>query len=313
MSNKIIVLSMVLLGLAACDEKTSATAAAPVAPPAASSTSLAVSAPQQAQVAPASSAVTVAASGNMAHCPNAVPSATTSLTNVEGGVELKITATDPAAVADIRARTKAILEVSKAPSAKKHDGNGGGGGPFGRCPVILRDTTIEAADLEGGARITVRTKAPAEIDWLRREASERAAQLQAPGSSGAGVRKMAHCPSAVDGAETKISDTPSGVTVTVTAKGDAVKDVRDRARKLVEISKREPLHGHGDGTHTGEGNGGGGIGRCPVVLRDTVVEEKDVEGGAQLSVKATSIAEVGMLQADSRTRAAKFQVVALAK
>jgi hypothetical protein len=298
MRNEIIALAILSATLAACDEKTSP----PPPSPAVTLATTAPSAPPLAQVATAAPAVTVAASGNMAHCPDAVPSATTSLTNVEGGVELTITAKEPSAIADIRARTRAILEASRTPSTKKHDGNGGGGGPFGRCPVILRDTTLEAADLEGGSRITVRTKAPAEIDWLRREASERAAQLQAPGSSGAGVRKMAHCPSAVDGAETKISDTAGGV-----------KDVRDRAKKLAAVSKREPSHGHGDGTHTGEGNGGGGLGRCPVVLRDTVVEEKDVEGGAQLSVNSKTSAEVGMLQADSRTRAAKFQVLALAK
>jgi TusA-related sulfurtransferase len=291
------------LGATACDEKASP---APVV------VATTATAPPAAAPAPAPAAVTVGARGNMAHCPNAVDGATTGLKDVEGGIELRITAKDAAATADIRARTKAIVDASKTASVTRHDGSGGGGGPFGRCPVILRDTTIEASDVDEGSRIVVKTKSAAEIDWLRREAAERAAQLRAPGAAGAGAGKMAHCPSAVDGAETKISDTQDGVSVTVLAKGDGVKQVRDRAKALAEVSKRGTTP-TADGKHSGDGRGGGALGRCPVVLKDTIVETKDVEGGAQISVKAKTAATVGMIQVDSRNRAAKFQVVALAK
>jgi hypothetical protein len=258
--------------------------------------------------APGAAPVTVAVSGKMAHCPNAVGGSTTALKDIEGGIELTITAKDPTAIADIRARTKAIADASRKPSVTRHDGSGGGGGPFGRCPVILKNTTVDAADLEGGSKITLKTKSPAEVDWLQREASERAAQLQGPGAAGAGAGKMAHCPSAVEGAQTKITDTPDGVMVTVLATGDGVKQVRDRAKTLAEVSKRGP----GDGKHSGDGKGGGALGRCPIVLSDTVVESKDVEGGSQVQVKARSAEMVAMVQADSRNRAEKFQLVAIA-
>ena len=77
----------------------------------------------------------------MANCPNIVEGAATAIKEVEGGVELTITAKDEAATKDIRGKSKRLAGMSKeeVPSVK-HDGSHHGGGQLGRCPVA-RDRT----------------------------------------------------------------------------------------------------------------------------------------------------------------------------
>jgi len=129
----------------------------------------------------ASSAVTAPGQGKMVHCPNAVVGSSTAFKDVDGGVEITVTAQGEAAATDIRARARHLAEAAKDMSAgqKRHDGSGQGGGGLGRCPVVVRDTLIDVADVEGGARITVKAKDAAETDWLRREAKAREADLEA--------------------------------------------------------------------------------------------------------------------------------------
>jgi TusA-related sulfurtransferase len=244
----------------------------------------------------------------MAHCPTAVEGADTTITDVEGGVQLLVVSKDEKATADIRARSKALLEAAKTQDpAKQHTGSGGGKGLFGHCTIIMHGTTLDVAEAPGGNKITVKAKDPKEVDWLRRETRERQATSHAEGSKGMGAHRMAHCPSAVTGATTKVTDTKDGVMVTVTGKGDdVVKDIRERAKKLVEASKYDA----GKPEHTGEGHGGGGLGRCPVVLLDTTVEAKDVEGGSQLTVKADKKDGVAALQKESHDRAQVFAAAA---
>lgn len=290
---------VVVVSLAGCDScGSSSPSPTPGAP------SVASAAPS----APAPSA-SVAPSGKMAHCPDAVQGAKTAIADVPGGVQITITATDTAAVADIRARTQALLDAQKnqGPTVH-HTGTGEGGGLLGRCPVVLKDTTIVAADVDQGSKVTVTAKDPAELDWLRRETRDREEDLEAAGSP-AGSGKMSHCPSAVEGATTALKNTPDGVRVTVTAKDDpAVKAIRDRSNHLAEIANGAADGGAMAVTHTGEGGGGGGLGRCPVVVRDTSIKVKDVPGGSQIDVKAKSAAGVTPLQKEAVERAAKFQL-----
>ena len=248
---------------------------------------------------------TVAPNGKMAHCPSAVTGATTVITDVDGGVELVVTSKDAAGVADIRARAKVLADASKSPAAAaKHNGGGGGGGTFGRCPVVMKDTTVDLADVPDGTKITVKTKNAETLPWLRRETRERYQDVVPQATQGAGERKMAHCPSAVDGAQTQVKDTKDGVTITVTAKGDVFeKDIRSRAKFVVEAS----LHDAGAVTHSGSGTGGGGLGRCPVVVKDTTVGAKDVPGGSELVVKSKKPGDVANLQKEVRERALNFR------
>jgi hypothetical protein len=92
------------------------------------------------------------------------------------------------------------------------------------------------------------------------------------------------------------------LTVTVTAKApDATKEIRERVKRLAAV--KDP---GADVHHDGKGNGGGGIGRCPIVLKDTALDVKDVEGGSQVSVKAKKSADADALRKEARDRAAIF-------
>jgi hypothetical protein len=114
---------------------------------------------------------------------------------------------------------------------------------------------------------------------------------------------MAHCPSAVAGATTKVTDTKDGVLVTVTAKdAEAVKDIRARAKHAVDASKLDA----GKPEHKGDGHGGGGLGRCPVVVQDAVLEAKDVEGGSAISIRPEKKEGLASLQKEAKERAAIF-------
>jgi TusA-related sulfurtransferase len=245
----------------------------------------------------------------MAHCPNAVPSAKTSITDVPGGVEMTVTGADATVVGDIHARLASLVDAQKNQGPNiKHTGTGEGGGLLGRCPVVLKDTDLTVATLDDGSKITIKAKDPQEVDWLRRETRDRQEDLEAAGSP-AGAGKMSHCPSAVEGATTTVKNTKDGVAVVVVAvSDDATKAIRDRAKHLVEISKSPDTGAAAVASHTGEGGGGGGIGRCPVVLKDTSLASKDVAGGAQIDVKAKTTAGVTKLQEESMERAAKFQL-----
>lgn len=241
---------------------------------------------------------------HMANCPTAVPGATVAIKDVEGGVEIAVTADDEATTRDVRERTKKLVEAMHKDAdagVVKHTGQGQGGGVYGRCTVVMKNTKLETAEIAKGTKLTVKAKDKSEIDWLRRETRDRDKEAKLPAASGAGAQRMAHCPSAVNGASTTVKDVKDGVVVTVIGKGDAVKDIRDRAKHTAEVAKK------GDTAkleHTGGGEGGGSLGRCPVVVEgETTVDVKEVEGGAELTVKAKDVAA---LQKETKARAANF-------
>jgi TusA-related sulfurtransferase len=304
-------LAFALVLLRGCDSCNSPSSggAGPTASATPSTTASAVPPASASSPTPAPSA-SVAPSGKMAHCPNAVTGAKTAIADVPGGVTVTVTASDPTAMADVRARVQALLDAQKNASGNvKHTGNGEGGGLLGRCPIVLKNTTIVSAELEGGDKLTITAKDPQEVDWLRRETRDRQEDLEAAGSP-AGTGKMSHCPSALAGVTTTLKNTKDGVTVTVVGKDDpTTKSIRERVQHLVEVSKN-PEAGPAVASHTGEGGGGGTIGRCPIVLKDTALLAKDIPGGSSVDVKAKVAGEVTKLQAEAKERAAKFQLPA---
>jgi TusA-related sulfurtransferase len=247
----------------------------------------------------------------MAHCPNAVTGAMTDIKDVPGGVEVTVTAQDDASTTDIRARVQALVDAQKNQNPGiKHSGNGEGGGLLGRCPIVLKNTAITTTNVAQGSKMTVVAKDPPEVDWLRRETRDREEDLKLAGSP-AGAGKMAHCPSAIAGVTTTLKNTKDGVSVILTGKDDATtKSIRERVAHLVEVSKNPEAGAAAAVTHTGEGGGGGSIGRCPVVLQDTVLTAKDIPGGSQVDVKAEVATGVAALQAEAKERVAKFQLPA---
>jgi hypothetical protein len=242
----------------------------------------------------------------MAHCPSTVAGASTKIDDAPGGVAVTVTAKDDAAAKEVRARAAFLAQSSKNDAQPvAHNGGGNGGGVYGRCPVVMRNTTLTVSDVEGGAKIVVVPRDAKEKDWLGRESRERLAESEMPGASGAGVGKMAHCPNAVKGATTSIADAPDAVKITVTAKDDvATKEIRDRALKIVAAAKATAK---GVVKHDGNGDGGGGFGRCPIVLKDTSVDEKDAPGGAVFTVKPKNAKDLSALKKQVVERSAKFE------
>ncbi len=240
----------------------------------------------------------------MAHCPTAAPGATVTIKDVDGGVELSIAGKDETSTKDIRDRMAKLVASDKneAAAGVKHTGKGEGGGIYGRCSIVMKNTKLETAEIPNGVKAIVKASDKSEIDWLRRETRDRDKEARAPGAEAAGSHRMAHCPSAVPGAKTAVKDTSDGVIVTVTGKGDAVKDIRDRSKHTAEIAK---LPDPPKVEHNSEGKGGGGLGRCPVIVEGfTTVDVKDVEGGSELTVKAKK--DVPALQKEAKARAANF-------
>ncbi len=293
----------------ACEDKKPAPPPAASAPVPAAAASSPVPAPS-ASSATAVQATDPAKSGKMAHCPSAVDGAKTVINDVDGGVELTITAPAAPATGEIRSRTKLLadaVKVSAIDGGKTHNGSGEGGGVFGRCPIVLKNTVFGASDVEGGTKVTLVPSDKGELDWLRRETRERYADLsEAEGAvdAGAGGGKMGHCPNAVEGAATKLTDTKDGLDIIVTAKGDSrVQQIRDRARHLAKVA----LEDAGAPEHNGGGNGGGNLGRCPVIVQDTVVDVKDIEGGSKISVKASTAGKSAEMRKEAHDRALRFQ------
>jgi hypothetical protein len=100
----------------------------------------------------------------MANCPSAVAGATTTVAEAAGAVEVSVVGADDKAVAEIRKRASKLAEASKAAGAEaKHDSSGSGGGAVGYCPVVLGGTSVEYAEVDKGAKLTVK---PEKADGL---------------------------------------------------------------------------------------------------------------------------------------------------
>jgi hypothetical protein len=238
----------------------------------------------------------------MAHCPSAVPGATVTIKDIEGGVEVSVVGKDEAAGKDIRERMAKLVASAKsdADSGVHHTGHGEGGGRTGHCTIVMKNTKVDSTDVPNGIKAKVLAKDKAEVDWVRRETRDRDKDSHSPG--GVGEHKMAHCPAAVEGAKVAVKDDKEGVVVTVTGPADKVADIRARAKHIADVAaKPDPKKPE----HTGEGTGGGQTGKCPIDPEgDDTVTIKDVEGGIEATVKTKK--DVAALQKETRARAGNF-------
>jgi hypothetical protein len=168
----------------------------------------------------------------------------------------------------------------------------------------MRNTKLVTAEIPHGAKVTVTPLDKGELDWLRRETKERDKEAKSVGAEGMGAQRMAHCPSAVDGAKTAVKDAKDGVVITVTGPADKVDEIRSRAKHTAEVAKMSADAGP-KVEHSGGGTGGGALGHCPIVVEgDTTVDVKDVAGGAEISVKTKG--DAAELQKETRLRAGNF-------
>ena len=110
---------------------------------------------------------------------------------------------------------------------------------------------------------------------------------------------MKHCPTAVPGAKTQITDGKDAIEIVVTG-SDAAKtaEIRTRAQHVVESAKADPT----SVAHDGSGHGGGGLGMCEIVLKDTTVTATDVDGGSKIVVKPIKPVDLEWLKKETHTR-----------
>jgi hypothetical protein len=205
----ILVASIAVTFVTACN-RTSGDAPAPPSSSASSPSSAPSSAPSAAPAAAASSSTDAGAaltsSAKAARCPTLVAGSSATVADTADGVALTVTAKDPAAVAEIRARAHGIDDWVKQSAARRAasgggggggdgrqggqggDGNGagdgvgggggaggGGGGGMGKCPVVTRFTTVDVKDSPTGAVVTMRPLSDRDLTGLRRQVRERLA------------------------------------------------------------------------------------------------------------------------------------------
>jgi hypothetical protein len=117
--------------------------------------------------------------------------------------------------------------------------------------------------------------------------------------------KMRHCPLAIEGVHSTLTDVDGGVQFEIMAPGIKVAEVQRRAHHVVEFAAGR----HDKSTHgVSDKQGGGTMRNCPVVTTDTTISVQDKLAGAvvKVSVPAERVAE---LRAESRRRVEKFSFV----
>jgi len=116
----------------------------------------------------------------MQNCPNALAGAATNLSNTPDGVDLAITAIDPAIQQQIvqLAMVQAHMGHSNK-SEMEHTGMHGGPGDIGFCPIVHTATTVTFTQVAGGAVIHVRAAAPQDVPHLQATTASRVARLAA--------------------------------------------------------------------------------------------------------------------------------------
>jgi hypothetical protein len=108
----------------------------------------------------------------MRHCPLALDRATSTLTDIDGGVRFTVTVPD-ASLAELRRRAHHIVDFAARKTREGHGGfDGKGGGRMKNCPVVTDEVTIAASDIAGGAQLDITTNA-AHVDALRSETRAR--------------------------------------------------------------------------------------------------------------------------------------------
>lgn len=113
--------------------------------------------------------------------------------------------------------------------------------------------------------------------------------------------KMRHCPLAIEGAASTLTDVEGGVQFEV--KAGNVAEVQRRAHHVVEFAAKR----HDKSTHqVSDKQGGGTMKNCPVVTTDTTITAEDLPDGARIKVTAAAVDE---LRAETRRRVEKFPFV----
>jgi len=114
----------------------------------------------------------------MRNCPTAVSGANVTSTHSEFGVEIEVTAPDPASQRRI-IELAAMHERMGDPEGltRQHTGLHGGPGGLGRCPVIHSATTVRFTRIRKGAVIHVQALVPEDVARVQAIVAERLAYI----------------------------------------------------------------------------------------------------------------------------------------
>jgi len=170
------------LALAACR---SSDPGPPAPPPTSTTVASSVAAPAPASAAPSSASADPLAE-KLRHCPVTVEGASAAIADVDGGIEVVVTAKDEARVLEIRSRVKHLEELTSDKETGVAHGAGAGGGWMRDCPVVSKDTRVVGADIAGGSRILVRPKGAGSVADLRTETRRRQDALAKRPADGGG-------------------------------------------------------------------------------------------------------------------------------
>jgi hypothetical protein len=101
------------------------------------------------------------------------------LNDVDGGVELVIRVSSETGRAEIVKRVHRLEGFTRNNGNVTHRGGKKGGGWMRECPVVTKDTLIEATETPDGARIRVSVEDASNVEALRSESRRRLAALRA--------------------------------------------------------------------------------------------------------------------------------------
>jgi hypothetical protein len=114
----------------------------------------------------------------MLNCPSAVDGAKTVLQRTDDGVDLTVTADDPAARRTVRVLARVHAAMHEPTSEKvEHGGQHGGPGSIGFCPVIHTGTVVTFNDVPGGVRIHVSASSLDDVAALQLRTAQRVSAL----------------------------------------------------------------------------------------------------------------------------------------
>ncbi len=113
----------------------------------------------------------------MANCPASVPGATTKLGMTTDGIDVTITAHDPAVAENIRTLAEYHAHMDTTGLGLSHTGLRGGASRIGFCPIIHDGTTVTTAVVPEGVRVHVRASSPQRVNELQAKTTARAARL----------------------------------------------------------------------------------------------------------------------------------------
>ena len=114
---------------------------------------------------------------------------------------------------------------------------------------------------------------------------------------------MRNCPSALEGATTRLTNTADGVDLEITASAPAIqKEIVDLAR----LHERMGPPNASEVEHTGRHGGPGNIGHCPIIHTGTTVTFDRLARGAVIHVVAMAPEDVLRVQTTVADRVARL-------